>query len=299
MKDNYIEANELLMEEGAAEEVNVTEPKFRRPKRIFQKRKIRILLLILAILLLASAVTVLCFKIFEPEKVYDDSAAFYFSSNLLSEDGGEFTVYDSIEFNVYNYADSLRVSKEPLEGFEVKVEADGKDITGKTEISTGETAMAPDVRSGCTVVIGLPEKYYDKKVDVTVTSSPIEKQIKGSFIIKPEWNYEIRDKEGDVCAELVIFANKDVTLTVEWDTEKLIADSTDSYVKASGNEASSCKVELVGGSSVSIPMFKIDISDDFSSDEKVIKVSKSKHESEEKETESAETAEIETEEAAA
>lgn len=297
LKDNYIEASELITDEGAAEEVNAKEPKFRRPKRIFQKRKRRIILFILAIILLLGALTLLCFKLFEPEKEYDDSAAFYFSGNLLDENGGKVTtVYDSIEFNVYNWADSLRVSKEPLESFDVKVEAEGKDITGKSEISTGETAMMPDVRSGCTVVIELPEKYYDKKIDVTVTSSPIEKELKGSFIIKPEWDYEIRDKEGDVCAELVIFANKDVSLTVEWDSEQLIADSTDSYIRAAENGATSCEVELAGGTGVSIPMFKLDVQADFSSDDEAVKVKKSKNKSEKEESEALETSEIETEE---
>ena len=277
MKDNYIEQSQLLTDSVPEDNIEDAQPRFRRPRRIFKKKRRLVILLLLAGLIIIGSLTVLGFMLYEPEQVYDDSAAFYFSSNLLSEEGGEFTVYDDIEFNVYNYADSLRVSKEPLESFSVKVEADGKDITGKSEISTGETAMAPDVRSGCTVVVSVPEEYCDAAIDVTVTSSPIEKVLRGTFTVKPEWGYELSDNEGDVCAELIIFANEKVTVEVEWDPEALIADSTNAYVRAAQGEPNICTVELDAGMSASIPMFKISPEEEYDSDSKVISVKKTEN----------------------
>ena len=128
MKDNMIKDNELLVEEApvAPEKEELV---FRTPKKIVKKKRLLTVLFIILGLILAGALCFGAYMLFGPEKGYDDSAAFYFSSDLLNEEGGEYVVYDTIDFNVYNYADSLRVSKEPVEDFSVTVKADGKDIT--------------------------------------------------------------------------------------------------------------------------------------------------------------------------
>lgn len=276
MKDNYNDQNQLLLAEDGEEDIKDTEPVFRRPRRLFKKRRRLIILIALAVIIVIGSVTVLAFMLNRPEDVYDDSAAFYFSSNLLSEEGKEFTVYDSIEFNVYNYADALRTSAEPLDDFKVTVSAEGEDITSETEISTGEKSMVSGVRSGCTVIISVPEEYWNTPLDVTVVSSPIAKELHGRFTVLPEWGYELKDSEGNYTAELIIFANEKVAVEVEWNAEKLEPDSTNPYVEASqNNDKAVFTVELDAGTSASIPMFKIaDISEKYDTDSKVITVKK-------------------------
>lgn len=297
MKDNLINDNELLVEElvGAEEE----ELKFRRPKKIIKKKRMLIVLFIILGLVAIGALSFGAYMLLRPEKGYDDSAAFYFSSDLLSEEGGEYVVYDTIDFNVYNYADSLRVSKEPVEDFTVRIKADGKDITSKTDISMGERAMAPDVRSGCAVSVSVPEKYRDKTIDVTVTSSPVQKELTASFKIQPAWGYSVNDEKGNVCAELVIYANKDVSLELSWDGEKLIPDSTDSYIRTAEAGETKCIIELSSGTSVTIPMFKADPSKDHTKDNKAILLNSVKNAVTEEEPVETEDTATETEEVSA
>ncbi|MBQ4602142.1 MAG: hypothetical protein IJB24_04700 [Clostridia bacterium] len=269
MKDNMIKDNELLVEEApvAPEKEELV---FRTPKKIVKKKRLLTVLFIILGLILAGALCFGAYMLFGPEKGYDDSAAFYFSSDLLNEEGGEYVVYDTIDFNVYNYADSLRVSKEPVEDFSVTVKADGKDITARSEISMGERAMAPDVRSGCAVSVSVPEKYRDKVIDVTVKSFPVEKELKGSFKLEPAWGYSVNDEKGNVCAELVIFANKDISLELSWDGEKLIPDSTDSYIRTAEDGENKCNIQLSGGMSITIPMFKAEPEKVIASDSKAV-----------------------------
>lgn len=258
LKDNDIKKDDLLLGMETDDEMIGTEPKFRKPRYIFRKKKIIALAIVLAVFITAGVGMLVGYLVYEPEKVYDDSTAFYVTSNLLSEEGGKYTVYDRIEFDIYNYADSLRVSAEPVEISDIRVEADGKDITGKVDITLSESLIAPEVRSASNVVITLPEKYHGTELGVTVLSAPIEKVLKGTFVVVPEWGYELKDKEGDVCAELVIYANKDVTLQVEWSAEKLIPDSTNPYIRTAKLNEMKCTVELSSGMGISIPMFKID-----------------------------------------
>ncbi len=290
LKDNFIHDSELLVEKlEPSEPLGEDELKFRRPKKIFKKKRVLVTFIVILSLLVAGALTCLGFMLFKPAEVYDDSAAFYFASDLLSEVGGEFVVYDVIEFNVYNYADSLRVSKEPVDSFNIKVEADGKDITGKAEINVGETAMAPDVRCGCEVSVAVPDKYMDSVIDVTVTSEPIPKVLKGSFTLEPAWDYDVKDEKGNVCAELVIYANKDVSLELSWNSEKLIADSTDSYIRTAKNGEDKCNIQLSAGMSTTIAMFKADPSKVFTVKDKAISLKAVEYTVSEEET--AETAE--------
>lgn len=303
MNNNYIDDNELLVDrfDNGENSDGGKDPKFRRPKKIFKKRRTAIVFLVILGVLVLGALTGLGIWLFAPEPEYDDSAAFYFSSDILSEDGGEFVAYESIEFNVYNYADALRVSKEPLESFSVEVRADGRNITSKSEINIGETAMAPNIRSGCAVSVKVPEKYNDKLIEVSVISSPIKKELKASFRIEPAWGYEVKDEKGNVAAELVIYANRDVNLMLTWDGEKLIADSTNSYVRTAENGEKSCIISLSAGMSTDVALFKTDIQDLIKNTSKAFSLSETEEEAEKPEEtkETQETEEIsETEEVA-
>ncbi len=277
MKDNINNSSQLLIEENDGINTASEELVFRKPKKFVKKKRALTVLIILLALLLLAGLSFAGFKLFGPGEVYDDSTAFYFTGDLVSEEGGEYTVYDRIEFNVYNYADSLRVSKEPLESFIVKVECDGKDITSKSNISMGETAMAADVRSGCAVSVKVPEQYNGSVIDIKVTSYPINKELRGSFKVLPEWGYEIKDEKGNVCAELTIYANKDVSLELEWDGEKLIPDSTDSYIRTAENGESKCSIQLSAGMSTTIPLFKVNPDKVYDNKTKAISLNASKY----------------------
>ncbi len=243
--------------------------KFRRSKNRHNTKATKIFALCALGLAVILALTLLIY-IIGSAVIDPDSRSFYFSSDLLSEEGGEFIAYDSINFNVYNYADELRISKEDIEDFEITLECDGKNITKKADISLGVKAMEANVRSGCAVSITLPAKYTGKKVDVKVTSAPIEKTISATFTVKPKWNYEVNDEKGNVCAEIVIYANKKTSVKLSWDPEKLIPDSTNSYIREAGAEENFCYVEVASGTSVTIPMFKVNPAKDYSDNKKVI-----------------------------
>ncbi|MBR6514431.1 MAG: hypothetical protein IKT46_06330 [Clostridia bacterium] len=271
MKDNMIKDNELLLEELAgvsAEE----ELKFRKSRKVIKKKRALIVLFIILGLVVVSALSVVAFIKLRPEPGYDDSAAFYFSSDILTEEGGEYKFYDTIDFNIRNYADELRISKEPIENFVITVKADGKDITPKADITMGEATMAPDVKSECAVSVSVPEKYSESIIDISVVSSPVNKELKGSFVLEPAWDSYIEDQKGNYCAELVISANKDVALELSWDGEKLIADNTNSYIKTAENGENKCIIELSSGMSITIPMFKADPSKNYANDTKVVTV---------------------------
>ena len=148
--------------------------------------------------------------------------------------------------------------------------ANGKDITKKAAIVTGEKTMEAEVRSACNVNIEIPREYHNKLIEVEVTSKPNQVVLKGSFEYEPAWGYEIKDD--GVCVELVIFANKDTTVDVEWNEKKLTADSTNPYVEKSGIDKDKCSVSLAGGMSTSVYFFKSDVEDEFSGKTKDIKV---------------------------
>lgn len=270
LKDNMIKDNELLVEELGGVSEAEEELRFRRPRKIVKRKRLFIVLFIILGLIVAGAASFGIYMLFRPEEPYDDSAAFYLSSDLLSEEGGEFVVYDTIDFSVYNYADSLRVSKEPIEDFGITVKVDGKDITPKTEITAGDKVMPADERSGCEVSIKVPEKYRDKTVEVIVKSSPVPKEIKASFRIEPAWGYSVYDEKGLICAELVIFANKDTALELNWNGEKLIPDSTNPYIRTAKDGENKCRIQLTAGMSTTIPLFKADPEKDYSDDTRVL-----------------------------
>ncbi|MBR4881267.1 MAG: hypothetical protein IKU19_04995 [Clostridia bacterium] len=299
MKVDMNNDNGLIVGDPAGAPAVEEELKFRTPKKIVKKKRLLAVLFVLLGLIAAGALCFGAYMLFGPEKGYDDSAAFYFSSDLLSEEGKEYIVYDTIDFNVYNYADALRVSKEPVEDFSVTVKADGKDITARSEISMGERAMAADVRSGCAVSVSVPEKYNDKIIEITVKSFPVEKELKASFKLEPAWGYSVNDEKGNVCAELVIFANKDVSLEFSWDGEKLIPDSTDSYIRTAEDGENKCNISLSGGMSITVPMFKADPDKVIASDSNAIKLEAVKYTITEEEAPETEEASSETEEVSA
>ncbi len=260
--ENYFKLSDMLIDDIDVQENYAKEPVFRKPLNLRQKRNLKIALLCaLGAVLLAGVVLLAVFLLNGPAP-YDNSGQFYFSSDLLSEAEGKqcYTTYGAIEFDIYNFEDKLRVSKEAIEDFDIKLECDGKNITSRADISVGERAMEADIRSTCRVSITLPERYHNKEIEVSVSSSPILKELKGKFKVIPKWSYEVKDYEGSVCTEVVIYANESVALEFSWNKEgNLIPDATNSYIRTAKEGEASCIIELAPGTTVTLPMFKTDI----------------------------------------
>lgn len=266
MDENIYGDDGLIIDDDPSADIPEEEIlKFRKPKHFRKKKRI----LIFALILLAVAViTVSCFGVyklfFEESDVYDDSVAYYFTSDLLREEGAQYHVIDSIDFNLYNFAGELRVSKEKIEDFEITIKADGEDITDDVTITVGEKAMEADVRSTCAVSVELPEKYMGKTVTVTAVSKPIEITLRAKFTVTPEWSCEIIDSAEDsysvtedgVWVKTVLSAEKKVTLKVEWDSEQLIPNISDEYILSYMTDEGQLIIPLEVNSSITLDFFK-------------------------------------------
>ena len=194
---------------------------------------------------------------------YDNTGSFYFSSDLLTTDGGEFTVYNEIAFLVRNFADKLRISEETIESFTVTVVCDGKDITSECAIEKERATLEAGGVATSLVTVRLPDDYNGVPVEIETVSRPTEIRLRGTFTVVPSWGYSFSDKEGSVSGKLVIWANEEITLTVTWDPELMTADPTNAYVK-SGADGSSCDVTLAAGTGCEIYFFKENINADYS-----------------------------------
>ena len=97
--------SELLLSEkelplDLMDELDEKEVEYRKPRSAKRDKLILILLLcVLGVAIIVGAVFG-CIAFMGKEE-YDNTADFYFSSDLLSQDGGEYTVYGEIEFNVF------------------------------------------------------------------------------------------------------------------------------------------------------------------------------------------------------
>ncbi len=291
--DNNINSDLLLSEtevpfEPTPGEIPEDAIKFRKPRSAKRNKVILILLLcVLGVALIVGAVFG-CIALFDKEE-YDNTADFYFSSDLLSQDGGDYTVYGKIEFNVANYADALRTSAENIESYSISIEADGDDITSKCDIDKEMAALAKGSRTTGNVTVSVPDEYCGIPLDVEVTSFPVDVTLKGRFTVLPEWGSRFTDEEGSVTASLSLYANEEVTLLVKWDPEKLIADSTNAYVKAS-DEDYECEVTLAAGTGAEIYFFKPDMNEAYNENDKsfpieITKVKTAKKEETKKESE--------------
>lgn len=250
----------------ATEERTEGSVKFRKPRSTKRNKIILICLLcVLGVAIIVGAVFG-CIAIFG-KKPYDNTADFYFSSDLLSEEGSEYTVYGKIEFNVCNYADSLRTSAENIDNYTVSIESDGHDITDSCNIHKEMSALAKGSRATSKVTIDVPDEYCNLPLDITVKSEPVSVILKGAFTVLPVWDSKFADEEGSVVATLTLSANHETTLLVKWDAEKLIADSTNAYVKAS-DESDECEVTLAAGTSTEIYFFKPDMNAVYDEDDK-------------------------------
>ena len=195
-----------------------------------------------------------------------NSPEFYFTSDYLSESVlPEYKIYgDSVSFEIRNFIDSFRVSKEDIT---YTVSANVGTLSSNGGTLTAETADSD------TITLTYSGEEAEKEITVTVRStSPYVKELKAKFIFaESAMRYEITDSAGSYYAELYIHtADEARTVTVNWDKEVLLIDETNDYVignlTANKNSAS---VDIPAHTTVKIAFFKNDITKDYSCGETV------------------------------
>lgn len=235
---------------------------FRRSRKKNEKKKVLIITLccILGAALITGAVF-LAIWIFGGNS-YDRTSEFYFTSDILTEDGGNFASSGDIRFTLYNYADALRTNIYNIETFDVTVKSGGKDITSKCTVQKSAESMPKNVRSSVSVTVSLPENYDGTPVDVYVKSKPTEIVLRGTFTVVPEWSYSLESEEGSIVATLVLSCNDGGEFEVEWDKDKVSADNNDPAVaSADGNK---CTIVLSEEGSYELRFFKNDVDESYS-----------------------------------
>lgn len=194
-----------------------------------------------------------------------NSPEFYFTSDYLSESVlPEYKIYgDSVSFEIRNFIDSFRASKEDIT---YTVSANVGTLSSNGGTLTAETADSD--------TITLTYSGEEKEIIVTVqSSSPYVKELKAKFIFaESAMRYEITDSAGSYYAELYIHtADEARTVTVNWDKEVLLIDETNDYViRGNLNDAKdSASVIIPAHTTVKIAFFKNDITKDYSCGETV------------------------------
>ncbi|MDD6264762.1 MAG: hypothetical protein PUB34_00415 [Clostridia bacterium] len=230
---------------------------YRQPS--YKKRKKIILTVAIAVLSLifVAICTFVAFKLFGG-KDYDRTDEFYFSSDFLTAQGASIAQNGKISFELYNYQDDLRTSIYDIEAFDIKVSADGKDITDKCKISESKTKLNKNKKESSKITIDLPDEYFRKDVDVTVKSEPNAVTLKGTFTVTPLWSWKLTGEQGSITATLTLSNDKAGSYTVKWDGEALTADSTNRFISASEDD-DKCTVTLEDGESCEIVFFKKDV----------------------------------------
>lgn len=196
-----------------------------------------------------------------------NSPEFYFTSDYLSESVlPEYKIYgDSVSFEIRNYIDSFRVSKEDIT---YTVSANVGTLSSNGGTLTAETADSDTVTL----------TYIGEEEEITVTvrsTSPYVKELKAKFIFaESAMRYEITDSAGSYYAELYIHtADEARTVTVNWDKEVLLIDETNDYVirgnLTAENNSASVDIDIPAHTTVKIAFFKNDITKDYSCGETV------------------------------
>ena len=227
-----------------------------------KKRIMVIVCALLALTLLLAIVPSLAKYITEQGKQSEVvSDKFYFTSDYLSEsEPPEYKIYgDSVEFEIRNYIDSLRINAADIV---YSVSASDGALS-----SDGGTLTAGDADFD-KIVLTYDRSQGEKEITVTVTSrSPYVKELKAKFIFAESvMRYEITDSAGSYYAELYIYTGDTAqTVTVNWDKAKLLIDETNDFVF--GNltaEKNSASVSIPAHTTVKIAFFKTYITKDYS-----------------------------------
>ncbi len=197
----------------------------------------------------------------EQSEVVSDN--FYFTSDYLSESEiPEYKIYgNSVKFEIRNYIDSFRVNASDIVYTVTALDGTLSPVDGRLNGGT-ENGDSDNI------TLTYNGEEAEKSITVTVTSSsPYVKELKAKFVfIKPVLRYEITDSAGSYFAELYIHtANEAKTVTVNWDTAKLLIDETNDFVFGNLNaDKNSASVTIPAHTTVKIAFFKNDINEDYS-----------------------------------
>ena len=189
------------------------------------------------------------------------SPEFYFTSDYLSESVlPQYKIYGgSVSFEIRNFIDSSRVSKENIT---YTVSA------GDGTLSSNGGTLIGGTEKCAKITLTYSGEEAEKEITVTVTSSsPYVKELKAKFVFtKPVLRYEITDSAGSYYAELYIHtANEAKTVTVNWDKAELLIDETNDYVFGKLNaDKNAASVDIPAHTTVKIAFFKNDITKDYS-----------------------------------
>ena len=273
-----------LSEEGPAVPDFLTEPDggqddlpeergYRTPRGRGRKKTLIVILISAASVLLLALIVFAAIRL-TGKPVYDNTGEFYFSSDLLSVDGGSYTVYNEINFRVNNFADKLRVSDSDVESYSVKVTASGEDVTDLCAVAKESASLPGGTVSSSLVTVTLPDGLYGVPLEVEAASSPTEIVLHGTFTVVPSWGSSLSDSPGSVYCALTVWTNEDASVKITWDDTLLIPDKSDPFIR-SGAEGNACTFALAAGTGAEIRFFKNDISADYSaSSDPVVTVSR-------------------------
>ena len=227
-----------------------------------KKRIMVIVCALLALALLLAIVPSLAKYITEQGKqseVVSDN--FYFTSDYLSEsEPPEYKIYgDSVEFEIRNYIDSLRINAADI--------VYTVSATGGILSPTGGTLTA-QTKDSDRITLTYSGEEAPKEIIVTVSStSPYVKELKAKFVFtKPFLRYEITDSAGSYYAELYIHTvDTEQTVTLNWDKAELLIDETNDYVfgKLSAGK-NTATIVIPAHTTIKIAFFKNDITKDYS-----------------------------------
>lgn len=194
------------------------------------------------------------------------SLEFFFTSDYLSgSETPEYRIYsDSVEFEIRNYIDSLRVNASEIV---YTVSATGGTLSPDGETLAAQTLVAK-TKDSDKIKLSYSGGETEKAIIVTArSSSPYVKELKAKFVFTKPLRYEITDSVGSYYAELYIHTgdtNKAVTLN--WNKAELLIDETNDYVVGKLNpekNAASTK-DIPAHTTVKIAFFKKDIKKDYS-----------------------------------
>lgn len=164
---------------------------------------------------------------------------FYFHSDLLTERGESYKLYNwngisdyDLNIDLWNHEDKIRFTSTDIE-YEVKVETDNKSdytINGNTGKITADQAknQSFNVKIKPTTQLNSGD-YVDVKITVT-SSKPYEKTMYASFKIYVNVlgvNYSITDKENSKFFDVNIAnaSDTDKTITLKWDYTQYVINT--------------------------------------------------------------------------
>lgn len=213
---------------------------------------VRPLYMIIILVVMIFMSIVVAFYIMEDKKSsVIDAKKFYFSSDLLKEETENAKYYidpkaDTISFDLYNYADSKRVSEVDID---YKIEVIGGIIGGS---DTGKLLLADKKNT-----INITPK--ENIVVVTATSTkPYEKILAATFTKRLGNQYEIDDKVGNTAAVLTMICvdnAKEIRIKLP---DNVLPDVNDSRVITYDNTNKQCIYQSPGNGVYSLVLLKKD-----------------------------------------